>query len=167
MNTCLSTVSILAIFSLLTTCSFAQVISSSGKSFEVNQKNEAKIQILQFKITEADGSDKIELLKSTVAIGNLKRELQINTHQSHESEKITCSLITEDQISHEYMMSHPLQETYEYVDEETNQLKKKTVHHTEKIFLVRVPYRKESRQLQFSKKDRLKKRVVISTFPLN
>jgi len=104
MNTCLFTVSILAIFSLLTTCSFAQVISSSGKSFEVNHKNEEQIQNMQFKITAIDGNENIELHMSTISPGKLKRDLQVNIHQSHGTEMINCSVMIENQIRHEYFL---------------------------------------------------------------
>ena len=151
---------------LYLTSSYGQVRSASGKTFEVNEIQKQNIQILHFRISDEHGSDRIDLIKTTKAPGTLKQRLKIDSHTSHTSRRISCAILLQDSVVVESNMSHPLEQSYEYPDEETDKLQRVVLHHKEQYFTVRMPYQKQARQIRFSSINEHKKKKIIAEFDI-
>ncbi len=161
----------LILFGLLFGLSFAlhaQVESSMGGVFDIHQYEKESIQFLMLQANKSGKKEHIKLVKSAVRSGRLKKEVDIDLHHHSAAPDWYCSIVDEkDKVLLKFSMSNPFSESLEYVDEETNELKRKEVILDEKFFNIRLPYEENYNKLRIEKsKGKKGKLVLISEIEL-
>ena len=150
----------------------AQVKSSNGQVFAVNDYEEERIQFLHLYASLENGQEKVVLRKSEIKPGRLKKAIDISIHHHASKVVLLCSVFdVNGKILLEEIMPYPFKESLEYVDEETGALQRIEVNLEDKDFLIRLPYRTDYATLRFEKQlnssnQTAEKKVLISSIKL-
>lgn len=116
-----------------------------------NQNNQDSIHFLILKVSNTDGIESVELMKSMVRSGRLKKDIDVSLHHESEAEPYILSLMSRNKgLLKSTKFPNPLVEYVEYVDDD-GLLKKKEVKFKEKEFLIRIPYNKSNSSIKFEK----------------
>lgn len=119
-----------------------------------NQNNQDSIHFLILKVSNTDGIESVELMKSMVRSGRLKKDIDVSLHHESEAEPYILSLMSRNkELLKSTKFPNPLVEYVEYVEyvDDDGLLKKKEVKFEEKEFLIRIPYNKSNSSIKFEK----------------
>ncbi len=110
------------------------------------------IQFLYLRARTLDGRDTVELVKSEILAGKLKREIDISLRETAGRESYRCSVLDrEGRVVVSQIMEHPLRQSVEYSDETTDELSRREVIHQEREFLIRLPYDPGNAEIRFER----------------
>ena len=145
----------------------AQVKSSNGQVFAVNDYDKERIQFLHLHASLENGKEQIGLSKSEIRPGRLKKAMDISIHHHSSEVDLICSVLdAKGKLLLEKTMPYPFKESLEYVDEDTGGLQRKEVALETKDFLIRLPYKEDyamlriEKQLNSSDQDAVKKELI-------
>ena len=157
-------------FAFLLICSIsldAQVISSSGKSYDVLNEDDSQIHFLFFKYSQKEGSPNIELVDSKIRKGKLKKNFDCSLHEHHDDEYLEFTLFDKNGKSIlTEKISDPSIHHIEYPEEDMKTMGHLEIESETLEFLIRIPYHTSQASVQFSKGNdsKNKNRILI---PLN
>lgn len=157
----------LFVLSLFCTDIFAQVHSSMGKTFDVHQYDKSSIQFLTIKVYEEAGIEKVELIRSQVVPGHLKKGIDASLHHHSSAPNFVCSILDKDKKSMQTIeIPNPLVQSLEYHDEDTDELARQEVKLKEVTFLIRTSYDAEKAFLKIEKKTEGQKKAILGLLKL-
>lgn len=142
---------VLLISVFCTTTVKSQVKRPNGQFVQVNEFSQDSIHFLILKVSNINGKENVELIKSMVRPGRLKKDIDITLHHETEAEPYVLSLMDNKKgVLKSAEFPNPLFEFVEYVDNDGS-LRKKEVKFEEKEFLIRIPYDKKNSLIKLEK----------------
>lgn len=155
------------VLSLFCSNAFAQVQSSMGKTFDVHQYDKASIQFLIIKVYEEAGVEKVELLRSRLVPGHLKKGIDTSLRHHSSAPPFVCSILDENKKSMQSIkIPNPLVQSLEYHDEHTEELARQEVTLEEETFLIRVAHQPDHTFLKIEKETEGQEKTFLGTLKI-